>query len=180
MAGSDHPPRRGIPLGGHRPVVRGAAQTSGTEIPTGRHGQATRGGQRGRGGRGRGSIPVLSIPTSRSLKHELHSASPSPSIPSASPAVPSTSSSRTIPNCSLRSPSPTSRHDTPVPTRLAPPATASPAASPSYDCRAGLQVTGPPRAPQRTGTEPPRVQRIPITLIANDTSCILLILVHGG
>ncbi|KAK9160390.1 hypothetical protein Syun_006731 [Stephania yunnanensis] len=60
--------------------------------------------------------------------------------------------------------------------RLAPPATASQASShritsisPSYDGRAGLQVTGPPRAPQRTGTELPRVQRIPITLIANNT-----------
>ncbi|KAK9135568.1 hypothetical protein Syun_014898 [Stephania yunnanensis] len=47
----------------------------------------------------------------------------------------------------------------------APLATASPAASPSYDGRAGLQVTGPPRAPQRIGIEPPRVHRIPITLI---------------
>ncbi|KAK9119100.1 hypothetical protein Scep_017193 [Stephania cephalantha] len=168
MAGSDHPPRRGIPLGGHRPVGRGAAQTSGCKIPTGRHGQATRGGHRGRGGRGRGSIPALSIPTSRSLEHDPHSASPSPSIPSVS-SVPSTSSSRTIPNCPLQSPSPTSRHDTPVPTRPAPPATASPTASPYYDGRARLQVTGPPRAPQRTGIEPPRVQRIPITLIADDT-----------
>ncbi|KAK9121030.1 hypothetical protein Syun_018647 [Stephania yunnanensis] len=71
---------------------------------------------------------------------ELYGVSaPLPSIPSASP-VPSTSSSRTIPNCTLQSPSPTSRHDTSVPMRFAPLATASPAASPSYDDRAGLQV----------------------------------------
>ncbi|KAK9139710.1 hypothetical protein Scep_009391 [Stephania cephalantha] len=166
MAGGDHPPRRGIPLGGHRPVGRGAAPTSGCEIPTGRHGQATRGVHRGRGGRGRGSIPALSIPTSRSLEHDPAAASHSPSIPSAS-SVPSSSSSRTIPNSQFQSPSPTSR--TPLPTRPAPPATASPAASPHYDGRAGLEVTGPPRAPQRTGMEPPRVQGIPIRLIANDS-----------
>ncbi|KAK9111893.1 hypothetical protein Scep_019412 [Stephania cephalantha] len=104
----------GIPLGGHRPVGRGAAPTSGCEIPTGRHGQATRGVHRGRGGRGRGSIPALSIPTSRSLEHDPAAASHSPSIPSAS-SVPSSSSSRTIPNSQFQSPSPTSR--TPLPTR---------------------------------------------------------------
>ncbi|KAK9160824.1 hypothetical protein Syun_007165 [Stephania yunnanensis] len=67
----------------------------------------------------------------------------------------------------FQSPSPTSRP--PLPTRPAPPATASPAASPQDDVRAGLEVTGPPRPPQRTGMEPPRVQGIPIRLIANDT-----------
>ncbi|KAK9145436.1 hypothetical protein Sjap_005339 [Stephania japonica] len=67
----------------------------------------------------------------------------------------------------FQSPSSTSR--TPLPTRPAPPNTASPAASPQYDVRAGLEVTGPPRAPQRTGMEPPRVHGIPIRLIANDT-----------
>ncbi|KAK9127862.1 hypothetical protein Syun_016659 [Stephania yunnanensis] len=58
---------------------------------------------------------------------------------------------------------------TPLPTRPAPPATASAAASREKDVRAGLEVTGPPRPPQRPGMEPPRVQGIPITLIANDT-----------
>ncbi|KAK9092650.1 hypothetical protein Syun_027561 [Stephania yunnanensis] len=102
------------------------------------------------------------------LSSTIQPQSPSPSIPSAS-SVPSSSSSRTIPNSQFQSPLPTSRHVTPLPTRPAPPATASPAASPQYDDRAGLEVTGPPRAPQRTGMEPPRVQGIPIRLIANDT-----------
>ncbi|KAK9169283.1 hypothetical protein Syun_001423 [Stephania yunnanensis] len=51
----------------------------------------------------------------------------------------------------------------------APSATASPATSPSYDGRAGLQVTSPPRAPQRIETGPHCVHRILITLIANNT-----------
>ncbi|KAK9151934.1 hypothetical protein Syun_010243 [Stephania yunnanensis] len=35
-----------------------------------------------RGGRGRGSIPAVSIPTARSLEQDTAAASPSPSIPS--------------------------------------------------------------------------------------------------
>ncbi|KAK9147160.1 hypothetical protein Sjap_007063 [Stephania japonica] len=56
----------------------------------------------------------------------------------------------------------------------------SPAASPQYDVRAGLEVTGPPRAPQRIGIEPPDVHEIPIRLIANDTELHPSHFVHGG
>ncbi|KAK9109497.1 hypothetical protein Sjap_017557 [Stephania japonica] len=166
MAGRGRRGCRGLPLGRHRPGGIGAAPTSGGEIPTGPRGQATGGVHRGRGGRGRGSIPPLSIPTSRSLEHDTAAASPSPSIPSGS-SVPSSSSSRTMPTTHFPTPSPTSM--TPLPTRPAPPATASPAASREEDVRAELEVTGPPGPPQRLGMEAPRVQGIPITLIANDT-----------
>ncbi|KAK9085373.1 hypothetical protein Sjap_025784 [Stephania japonica] len=145
---------------------RGAKTDLGGEIPTGPHGRATRGVHRGRGGRGRGSIPTLSIPTSRSLDHET------PQRHLRLPyrrrrLVPSSSSSRTIPNMQFRSTivdiKDSFTHE------AAPPNTDHRQRSPQYDVRAGLEVTGPPRAPQRIGMEPPHVHEIPIRLIANDT-----------
>ncbi|KAK9169117.1 hypothetical protein Syun_001257 [Stephania yunnanensis] len=136
--------------------MAGRGRRGGRGLPLGGH----------RGGGGRGSIPPSSIPTSRSLEHDTAAASPSPSIPSGS-SVPSSSSSRTMPTTHFPTPSPTSM--TPLPTRPAPPPHKITAASREEDVRAGLEVTGPPRPPQRPGMEAPRVQGIPITLIANDT-----------
>ncbi|KAK9155058.1 hypothetical protein Sjap_002538 [Stephania japonica] len=111
-------------------------QTIGTSIPTEPHGLTTRGGQRGRG-----TIPSLLILGSRSLDHELHSTSPSPSISLAS-QVPSTSLPRTLPNRPLQSPSVSlsSRQGNLIPAIHAPPAIASPT---TFDeGKAGSQVAG--------------------------------------
>ncbi|KAK9163010.1 hypothetical protein Syun_003912 [Stephania yunnanensis] len=72
-----------------------------------------------------------------------------------------------MPTTHFPTPSPTSM--TPLPTRLHPHHKDHRQASREEDVRAGLEVTGPPQPPQRPGMEAPRVQGIPITLIANDT-----------
>ncbi|KAK9123365.1 hypothetical protein Sjap_012967 [Stephania japonica] len=123
---------RGIPSGRPRPAGSDATHTIGTSIPAEPHGLSVRGGRGGRDGRGCGTVSSLSILGSRSLGHELYSASPSPSIPSPSQVL-STSSSRTIPNYPLQSPS------------------VSSSLVASNEGRTGSQVAGAPRAPQRRG-----------------------------